>query len=334
MPRGSLPGERRGGRQRGTPNKKTLLKNAVFLAAASDPTRSPLEFMLALMRDPQVPLDTRIEMAAQTAPFIHARPEPVQKRRPDRLGDPSDLKFGSLDLKPNGSEGGGQSPLDFLLGVMADPAAAPRHRVKSAAIAARYKHPYAAGGEAPSIFVEGDRFGFKVDPELARAERDDRVPESRLKEFKRGSAEAKAAEAELEQIRKRRAERVASVKFPGGYTYLDRRRDENRLGQLYRKRVSRRKLTSEEEAEEAHLAVRVLNPASFEKERRIFDWSDLGNGELLTRTAVLLQRKHDGGALTAAEEEELQTFQRRYPNCLAKLDRDGKGYLAVRVRIA
>ena len=34
MPRGSRPGERRGGRQRGTPNKSTLLKNAVFCAAA------------------------------------------------------------------------------------------------------------------------------------------------------------------------------------------------------------------------------------------------------------------------------------------------------------
>jgi hypothetical protein len=85
MPRGSKPGERRGGRQRGTPNKKTLLKNAVFLAAAADPNRPPLDFMLALMRDPQVPLDLRIEMATQAAPFVHARPEPTRKKRPDPL---------------------------------------------------------------------------------------------------------------------------------------------------------------------------------------------------------------------------------------------------------
>jgi hypothetical protein len=65
MPRGSRPGERRGGgRQRGTPNKKTLIKNAVFCAAASDPNRSPLDFMLALMRDPQGPIDVRLVMAA------------------------------------------------------------------------------------------------------------------------------------------------------------------------------------------------------------------------------------------------------------------------------
>jgi hypothetical protein len=76
MPRGSRPGERRGGRQRGTPNKKTLLKNAVFCAAAAEPNRSPLDFMLALMRDSQVPLDLRLDMAAAAAPFVHARPRP------------------------------------------------------------------------------------------------------------------------------------------------------------------------------------------------------------------------------------------------------------------
>ena len=97
MPRGSRPGERRGGRQRGAPNKKTLIKNAVFLAAAADPNRSPLDFMLALMRDPQVPFDLRIDMAAQAAPFVHARPEPARRKRPDpldvrdRLGETGDL---------------------------------------------------------------------------------------------------------------------------------------------------------------------------------------------------------------------------------------------------
>jgi hypothetical protein len=82
MPRGSRPGERRGGRQRGTPNKKTLIKNAVFCAAASDPNRSPLDFMLALMRDPQGPIDVRLDMAAAAAPFVHARPRPPRRGRP------------------------------------------------------------------------------------------------------------------------------------------------------------------------------------------------------------------------------------------------------------
>jgi hypothetical protein len=47
MPRGSKPGERRGGRQPGTPNKKTALVNAAFDAATSNPDLSPLDFLLA-----------------------------------------------------------------------------------------------------------------------------------------------------------------------------------------------------------------------------------------------------------------------------------------------
>ena len=62
------------------------------------------------------------------------------------------------------------------------------------------------------------------------------------------------------QIGKRRAERVARVKFPDGYTSVDRGADRKRLDELNSKRRSGKKLTPEEDAEEAHLTVRVLNP--------------------------------------------------------------------------
>jgi len=278
MPRGSKPGERRGGRQRGTPNKKTLLQNAVFLAAAEDPNRSPLDFMLALMRDLQVPLDTRLDVAVLAAPFVHARPAPARNKRPDpldlrdRLGDPADLKFGKLEAKASNGDGGGPlSPLDFLLGVMSDPTATPRQRVKAAGVAAHYKHA-AAGPEAPTMMVAEDKFGFKVDPDLACAERDDRVRESRLKLFKERSAEGIAAKPELEKIQTRRTERLAQVKFPDGYTYGDREPDQKRLGELYSKRLARKRLTPEEDAEETHLAVRVLNPKVVKPEVKLAEW--------------------------------------------------------------
>jgi uncharacterized protein YnzC (UPF0291/DUF896 family) len=333
MPRGSRPGERRGGRQRGTPNKTTLLKNAVFCAAAAEPNRSPLDFMLALMRDPQVPLDLRIEMATQAAPFVHARPEPTHKKRPDpldlrdRLGETGDLKFGTLAEKPaaEASGDGGPSPLDFLLGVMADPAATPRQRAKAAAIAARYKHAYAARPDAPNIIVVEDKFGFKVDPELARAERDDRLRESRLGEFKPRSAEGIAAEPELKQIRQRRADRVALMKVPDGYTYSDRAADQKRLGALYSKRLSRKKLTPEEEAEEAHLAVRVLKPEGEESLKRpIALWLSKLSMTMewpTSRIAELDERVVGGETLTAAEEAERQDLRRRYPDSAAEADR-------------
>src|SRR5690242_2641097 len=112
MPRGSLPGERRGGRKPGTPNKKTLLKNAVFLAAAGEFHRSPLEFMLALMRDPQAPFDLRLEMAATAAPFVHARPIRNRRAKPldcaDHLGGNGDLRFAKLEPKSVDAAGAGQ----------------------------------------------------------------------------------------------------------------------------------------------------------------------------------------------------------------------------------
>jgi hypothetical protein len=329
MPRGSRPGERRGGRQRGTPNKKTLIKNAVFCAAAADPDRSPLDFMLALMRDPQVPLDLRLEMAAAASPFVHARPEPARNKRPDpldlgdRLMDTGDLKFEESEAKPTAEgsgDGSGPSPLDFLLGVMKDPAATPQQRVKAAGVAARYKHAYAGGAEASTVIVGEDKFGFKVDPELARAERDDRVREAMLctnrYKLKKGSDEEKAGDQELERIGERRAERVAPVKFPDGYAHGDREADQRRLQQLYSKRLSRKKLTPEEDAEEAHLAVRVLSPEPAPMPRQPFSEMEWPMSRM-----VELEERVLAGDTTPAEEDELQDLRSRNAEIAANVDR-------------
>jgi len=75
MPSGSKPGERRGGRQRGTPNKSTLLKHDAIKAAATDPNLSPLDFLLNLMRQEDLDLEVRIAVAQQALPFAHSRPK-------------------------------------------------------------------------------------------------------------------------------------------------------------------------------------------------------------------------------------------------------------------
>jgi hypothetical protein len=63
MPRGSKPGERRGGRQPGRPNKKTALVNAAFDAVTSNLDLSPLDFLLGVMRDPSISPNLRIKAA-------------------------------------------------------------------------------------------------------------------------------------------------------------------------------------------------------------------------------------------------------------------------------
>ena len=82
--RGSRPGERRGGRQKGTPNKKTAYVRAVMAAHAAQENVSPLDLILAVMREPHVALGQRVKTALKALPYVHAKAKAGQ---PDALGD-------------------------------------------------------------------------------------------------------------------------------------------------------------------------------------------------------------------------------------------------------
>ncbi len=69
MPRGSAPGERRGGRQKGTPNKLT----AEVQAAIAETGETPRDYMLRVMRDETVDPARRDAMAKAVAPYCHPR---------------------------------------------------------------------------------------------------------------------------------------------------------------------------------------------------------------------------------------------------------------------
>ncbi len=71
--RGSAPGERRGGRQKGTPNKVTV-KRAAEIAASG---KTPLDFMLSVLRDEDASIKERMWAAVAAAPYCHAKPRPV-----------------------------------------------------------------------------------------------------------------------------------------------------------------------------------------------------------------------------------------------------------------
>ena len=174
--------------------------------------------------------------------------------------------------------------------------------------------------------VVADKFGFTVDPELARAERDDRLREATLRATshrrRKNSPSETAAEQELEQIGKRRAERLALVKFSDSYAYADRQNDENRLAQLSSKRASRKKLTPEEDAEQAHLTVRVLHPQAKPPAVPVFVPADEYKMEWpMTRMVELEERRAGGETLTAVEDEELKGIRSGHPEIAADVDR-------------
>jgi hypothetical protein len=147
MPRGSKPGERRGGRQRGTLNKKTVLRNAAVNAVALDPNISPRDFTLGLMRNSDLPLADRFAAAQAALPLVH--PKLTTGRADEATSDEYGYDRCDVNVKqksestarviPTRGTGSGiatrtkdadLSPLDFFLEVMKNPEAPVHLRTK------------------------------------------------------------------------------------------------------------------------------------------------------------------------------------------------------------
>jgi hypothetical protein len=73
MPRGSKPGERRGGRQRATPNRRTVLTNRILAVAAANPAATVHELVLILAKDQGLAVDTRMAIACKASLFGPSR---------------------------------------------------------------------------------------------------------------------------------------------------------------------------------------------------------------------------------------------------------------------
>ena len=69
MPRGSKPGERRGGRTKGIPNKRT----AETIAKVEASGLMPLDYMLSVLRNEHAAPELRMDAAHKAAPYVHAR---------------------------------------------------------------------------------------------------------------------------------------------------------------------------------------------------------------------------------------------------------------------
>ncbi len=70
--RGSAPGERRGGRRKGTPNRATAAREAEIAASGM----TPLDYMLSVLRDEDASIKERMWAAVAAAPYCHAKPRP------------------------------------------------------------------------------------------------------------------------------------------------------------------------------------------------------------------------------------------------------------------
>ena len=87
MARGSLPGERRGGRQRGTPNRATSAKAAEIASSGM----TPLDYLVSVYRDETATRPERLEAAAKAAPYVHPRLSAIEYTAPAEPEEDVDL---------------------------------------------------------------------------------------------------------------------------------------------------------------------------------------------------------------------------------------------------
>ena len=87
MPRGSLPGERRGGRQKGTPNRATAAKADEIAASGM----TPLDYLVSVYRDETATRPERLEAAAKAAPYVHPRLSAIEYTAPAEPEEDVDL---------------------------------------------------------------------------------------------------------------------------------------------------------------------------------------------------------------------------------------------------
>jgi hypothetical protein len=67
-------GKKTGGRKKGTPNKKTALRNPALAAAAANPDITSLEWLTSVMKSPLIEPRLRIQAGIAAAKFVHALP--------------------------------------------------------------------------------------------------------------------------------------------------------------------------------------------------------------------------------------------------------------------
>jgi hypothetical protein len=304
--RGSRPGERRGGRKRDTPNRRTILTDRILGIGSDHPTATRRAFLKKLVADRRLPADTRMSVAANCFPAKRALSR--QERGAGASGGVKTIgqkeprsKAGSADWNPQA--------LDALFGIVRDAAADPKVRRIAARKIAECLLPKA--GKKPKAL--SDMYGFRISPRLATSYRDLELevralvndPTSRLipaiaEKLKKLQARSEAIRARLE------------APCPTRYGNKEAAEDYARLRQFYRLRENKTALTEAQNAEEAHVRVRfdlfANDPEAVGRRRR----KALEDAELRSKKSQLF-REFDAPPLSRKEKNELKLLRWLYP---------------------
>jgi hypothetical protein len=256
MFRGSRPGERRGGRQRDTPNRRTVLTNRILTIGLEHPTAPRRDFLLALVKDEKLPADIRVAVAPRCFP-----PKRTRSHRRGRPRAPADAIISPNAVAEGGSAGTVPAMRDWdpqaieaLIGIVQGATADPKARRKAALKIAESLLPKAA--KKAKLLL--DEYGFLIRPSLAAAYRDNEHKlEALLKDPSR-DIPANALMIKKLHVRSDAVRRRIQVPCPSKSTYGFEQalKDEVRLHQLGRLRRAETPLTEAQDAEEAHVKAR------------------------------------------------------------------------------
>jgi hypothetical protein len=276
MPRGSKPGERRGGRRRGTPNKRTVLVERILAAASANPT-APLDELLAILTEDQaLPAGARIAIARKASLIgasrsnngrmgksvgLAERPRGFLRRSNGQASDtaPAPSKTSAVRAK---ADRAASATIVFLLSVVQDTHAGPEDRRKAASQVAQFFLPKNPRGPRRRKFP-ADECGFSVDPQLARELRDTKLKIVSLPlETKKRTPYALAQKVSALQARIKEIQQSLQCPCPNKYGLKHFERDIERLAVLRQARAEGTVFSVELDLEEA---IRMARYDSFLK---------------------------------------------------------------------
>ena len=259
MPRGSMPGERRGGRTRATPNRRTILADRMMAVLDGCSKASPKERLSKLIDDAELPADIRMAVAQMA---YADRAGGVRRAR--RAKSEIHTVVGTQQSGPRAVEapsGGslpaetmGQAVRDAVLGIVSDASASARARRKAATKLASYFLPNRPVNKRWRFTA--DECGFAINGEIAR---EYRAIDFELRDLKRHPNRDFPEFAQ--RIRKLQARIDAVLQrlqcpCPSRYGDTEISEDIIRLAKLADKRTAGIALSAEEDAEEAHRKAR------------------------------------------------------------------------------
>ena len=259
MPRGSMPGERRGGRTRATPNRRTILADRMMAVLDGCSKASPKERLSKLIDDAELPADIRMAVAQMA---YADRAGGVRRAR--RAKSEIHTVVGTQQSEPRAVEapsGGslpaetmGQAVRDAVLGIVSDASASARARRKAATKLASYFLPKRPVNKRWRFTA--DECGFAINGEIAREYRAIDFELGDLKrhpnrDFPEIAQRIRKLQARIDAVLQR-----LQCPCPSRYGDTEISEDIIRLAKLADKRTAGIALSMEEDAEEAHRKAR------------------------------------------------------------------------------